>query len=68
MQVYKCSPIDKSLDNGELMNICEDFSRFIMKEIIHLEGKYFDPESALAQPQYWDLVDIAMLELNHDDY
>ena len=43
-------------------------SRFIMKEIIHLEGKYFDPESALAQPQYWDLVDIAMIELNHDDY
>jgi len=50
------------------MNICEYFCRFIMKEIIHLEGKYFDPESALAQPQYWDLVDIAMLELNHDDY
>ena len=68
MQVYKCSPIDKRLDNGKLMNICEDFSRFIMKEIIHFDGKYFDPESELAQPQYRDLVDIARLELNREDY
>ena len=52
LQVYKCSPIDNRLDNGELMNICEDFSRFIIKEIIHFDGKYFDPESELAQPQY----------------
>ena len=50
------------------MNICEDFSRFIMKEIIHFDGKYFDPESELAQPQYRDLVDVARLELHHEDY
>jgi hypothetical protein len=31
-------------------------------------GGYFDPELELAQTQYWDLVDIAGLELNHDDY
>jgi len=68
LQVYKCSPIDKSLDNGELMNIYEDFSWFIMKEIIHFDGKYFDPESELAQPQYRDLVDVARLELHHEDY
>jgi hypothetical protein len=36
-----------------------------MKEIIHFDGKYFDPESELARPQYQDLVDIASLELNH---
>jgi hypothetical protein len=28
----------------------------------------FDLESELAQPQYRDLVDIAKLELNHEDY
>ena len=50
------------------MNICEDFSRFIIKEIIHFDGKYFDPESELAQPQYRDFIDIARLELNHEDY
>jgi hypothetical protein len=62
LQVYKCSPIDNHLDNGELMNICEDFSRFIMKEIIHFHRKYFDPELELA------LVDVARIELNHEDY
>jgi hypothetical protein len=50
------------------MNICEDMSRFIMKEIIHYEGKYHDPEFELAQPRYRDLVDIGRLELNKDDY
>ena len=50
------------------MAICEDFYRFIIKEIIHFNGKYFDPDSELAQPQYRDLVDIAKLELNHEDY
>jgi hypothetical protein len=58
----------KHLDNKQLMNICEDMSRFIMKEIIHYEGKYHDPESELAQPRYRDLVDIGRLELNKDDY
>jgi hypothetical protein len=56
--------MSRRLQNKELMNICEDFSRFIMKEIIHFDGKYFDPESKLARP----LVDIARLELNHEDY
>ena len=68
LKLYKCDPTSRHVQNKELMNICDDFSRFIMKEIIHFDGKYFDPESELAQPQYWDLVDIAMLELNHDDY
>jgi hypothetical protein len=39
-----------------------------MKEIIHLDGKYFDLELELAQPHYRDLVDIARLKLNHEDY
>ena len=56
------------LQNGDIMALYEDFCRFIMKEIIHFNGKYFDPESELAQPQYQDLVDIARLELNHEDY
>ena len=67
-QVYKCNPMSVRLQNGELMAICEDFCRFITKEIIHFDGKYFDPESELARPQYRDLVDIARLELNHEDY
>ena len=50
LQVYKCDPMSRRLQNQELMNICEDFSRFIMKEIIHFDGKYFDPKSELAQP------------------
>ena len=68
LQVYKCDPTSRRLQNQELMNICEDFSWFIMKEIIHFDGKYFDPESELAQPQYRDLVDVARLELHHEDY
>ena len=68
LQVYKCDPMSRRLQNQKLMNICEDFSRFIMKEIIHFVGKYFDPESELARPRYQDLVDIARLELNHEDY
>jgi hypothetical protein len=68
LQVYKCDPTSRRLQNQELMNICEDFCRFIMKEIIHFDGKYFDYESELAQPQYRDLVDMSRLELNHDDY
>ena len=39
-------------------------SRFIVKEIIHFDGKYHDNTSELAQPQYRDLVDFARLELN----
>jgi hypothetical protein len=39
-----------------------------MKEVLHFEGKYFDLESTLAEPQYRDLVDIAKLDLNHDEY
>jgi hypothetical protein len=50
------------------MNVSEDFSRYIMKEIIHFDGKYFDPELELARPRYRDLADIARLELNHEDY
>jgi uncharacterized protein YbcC (UPF0753/DUF2309 family) len=50
--VYKCDPMSRRLQNQELMNICEDFSRFIMKEIIHFDRKYFDPELELARPQY----------------
>ena len=50
LQVYKCDPMSRRLQNQELMNICEDFSQFIMKEIIHFDGKYFDPESELARP------------------
>jgi len=68
LQVYKCDPTSRCLQNKELMNIYEDFKRFIMKEIIHFDGKYFDLESELARPQYQDLVDIARLELNHEDY
>ena len=68
LQVYKCDPTSRCLQNKELMNIYEDFKRFIMKEIIHLNGKYFDPDSKLVQPQYWELIDIARLELNHEDY
>ena len=68
LQVYKCDPTSKRLQNKELIDICKDFNRFIMKEIIHFDGKYFDPESELARPQYQDLVDIAKLELNHEDY
>jgi hypothetical protein len=33
-----------------------------MKEIIHFDRKYFDPELELA------LVDVARIELNHEDY
>jgi hypothetical protein len=68
LQVYKCDPTSRGLQNKELMNIYDDFSQFIMKEIIHFDGKYFDPESELAQPQYRDLIGIVRLELNHDDY
>ena len=50
LQVYKCDPTDNRLNNGELMNICQDFCQFVMKEIIHFDGKYFDLESELAQP------------------
>ena len=39
-------------------------SGFIVKEIIHFDGKYHDNTSELAQPQYRDLVDFARLELN----
>ena len=68
LQVYKCNPTSVRLQNGDLMAICEDFCWFIMKEIIHFNGKYFDPDSELAQPQYRELVDIARPELNHEDY
>ena len=68
LQVYKCHPMSRRLQNKELMNIYEDFSWFIMKEIIHFDRKFFDPESELAKPQYRDLVDIARLELNHQDF
>jgi hypothetical protein len=52
----------------ELINICDEFCWFIMKEIIHKYGKYFDPDGELAKPEYRDLVDIDRLELNHEDY
>ena len=68
LQVYKCNPMSARLQNGDLMAICEDLCHFIMKEIIHFNSKYFDLDSKLAQPQYWELVDIARLELNHKDY
>lgn len=66
--VYKYPPTDDHLKNEELMNICEDMSRFIIKEIIHYKEMHFDPVDELAQPQYRDLVDIARQKLNKDDY
>jgi hypothetical protein len=54
--------------NEELMNICDEFCWFIMKKIIHKDGKYFDPGGELAKPEYQDFVDIDRLELNHEDY
>ena len=60
--------MDNHLQNKQLMNICEDMCRFIMKDIIHYKGKYHDDTSELAQLQYRDLVDIVRLELNKDDY
>jgi hypothetical protein len=50
------------------MNIYDEFYWFIMKKIIHKDGKYFDPDSELAKPEYQDLIDIDRLELNHEDY
>jgi hypothetical protein len=54
--------------NEELMNIYDEFCWFIMKELIHKYGKYFDPGGELAKPEYRDLIDIDRLELNHKDY
>jgi len=67
-QVYKCVTTEKHLLNEELMNICDEFCWFIMKEIIHKDGKYFDHDGELAKSDYQDLVDIDRLELNHEDY
>lgn len=50
------------------MNICEDISWFIIKEIVHYKGKHFDLESELAKPQYRDLINIARLKQNNDYY
>ncbi|KAG0513163.1 hypothetical protein BDA96_10G078100 [Sorghum bicolor] len=68
-KVYKCvdATVNHLLDE-ELMNICNEFCCFILKEIFHKDGKYFDHDGELANPKYQDLVDIDMLELNNEYY
>ena len=57
------------LFDEELMNICDEFCCFILKETLHKDGKYFDHDGELAKPEYQDLVDIDMLvELNNEYY
>ena len=61
-------PKDNHCLHEELINICHECCWFIMKEIVHKDGKYFDPDGELAKPEYQDLIDIDRLELNHEDY
>jgi hypothetical protein len=69
LQVYKCADaMDNHLLDEELMNICDEFCCFILKEILDKDWKYFDHYGELAKPEYQDLVDINMLQLNNEYY
>jgi hypothetical protein len=44
--------MENHLLKEELMNTCNEFCWFIIKETIHKDGKYFDPDGELAKPEY----------------
>ena len=53
LQVCKCvDATDNHLFDEDLMNICDEFCYFIIKEIFDKDGKYFDHDGELAKPEY----------------
>ncbi|XP_021311144.1 uncharacterized protein LOC110433410 isoform X3 [Sorghum bicolor] len=57
-KVYKCNDsMGNHLSLEELIKICDEMCRFIMKEVLHKDGKYFDTHDNLANPEYQDLIE-----------
>ena len=58
----------KSVTQAVLYNIVEDLCTFLLREVIPTEGKYHDPTSVLANPEFRALRDISKLKLSRSDY
>jgi len=58
----------KSMTQVVLYNIVEDLCTFLLREVIPTKGKYHDPTSTLAKPEFRALRDISRLKLSRSGY